>query len=105
MLHDFASDTMASKYAKVFMRAEWLLIGSLFVSALTGLPDSVQGALQSDGDESDSILTREALHGGFHGKPREDQSRNVAVSGSSKFSRSMISTVSFRLVAASTGGL
>jgi 5'-nucleotidase len=60
MLHDFASDTMASKYAKVFMRAEWLLIGSLFVSALTGLPDSVQGALQSDGDESDSILTREA---------------------------------------------
>ena len=42
------------------MRAEWLLIGLLFVAALTALPKHVQGGPEGKGDETDTLLMREA---------------------------------------------
>jgi 5'-nucleotidase len=42
------------------MRAEWLLIGVLTLSLLTGVPKQVQGGPEGDGDETDSLLMREA---------------------------------------------
>jgi len=37
------------------MRAEWLLIGVLTLSLLTGVPKQVQGGPEGDGDETDSL--------------------------------------------------
>src|SRR5262245_61973224 len=42
------------------MRAEWLLIGLLFVAALTALPKHVQGGPEGEGDETDTLLMCEA---------------------------------------------